>query len=71
MLFKSGFNLGLLDEDQYERYFDEIQQVLTEDRLLILKIMHKQKYVLDRIPNLVFRELFKYVEPFKLSTDQM
>ena len=26
--------------------------------------MHKQKYVLGRIPNGVFRELFKYVEPF-------
>ena len=45
--------------------------MLTEHRLLLLKIMHKQKYVLGRIPNGVFRELFKYVEPFGLSTDKL
>ena len=31
--------------------------------------MHNQKFVLGRIPNGVFRELFKYVEPFELSAE--
>ena len=67
----SGFNLGLLRKNQYIKYFKYIQAFLIEERLVLLKIMHKQKYVLGRIPNGVFRELFKYVEPFELSTEQM
>ena len=68
-MFKSGFNLGLLNKKQYKFALNEIQKVLTEDRLLLLKIMHKQKYVLGKIPNPVFRQgVFKYVEPLELST---
>ena len=33
--------------------------------------MHKQKFVLGKIPNGVFRELFKYVEPLEFSNEQL
>ena len=71
MVLNSGFNLGLLNKKQYKLNFNEIQEVLTEDRLMLLKIMHKQKYVLGRIPHHVFRDLFKYVEPFEFSTERL
>ena len=33
--------------------------------------MHKQQFVLGKIPNPVFKHgVFKYVEPFELSTER-
>ena len=33
--------------------------------------MHGQKFVFGKIPNGVFREVFKYVEPFELSAERL
>ena len=72
IVLNSGFNLGLLRKNQYKRLFNVIQADLNADRLLLVKLMHGQKFVFGKIPNPVFiHGVFKYVEPFELSTERL
>ena len=69
LLLKSGLSLSIFDEQQYVKHFNEIQAYLTADRLLIVKMMHEQKFVFGKIPNPVFKHgVFKYVDPFEFTT---